>query len=163
MKVRACAGDDFAAVYSIQLQCPQAAQWRREDYLHLARAPGGTILVAELDAAQPPELVGFAAFHRVMDEAELRNIAIDPAHQRKGIARALLAAGIRALQEFGVRQLFLEVRASNQPARAFYAAAGFRLLYTRRDYYRDPVDDAWVMARTISPLIFSPAKSHDPA
>ena len=151
MKVRAFAGDDLAAVYAIQLKCPQAAQWRQEDYLHLARDPGGTILVAEIEGANLPEVAGFAVFHRVMDEAELRNIAVDPSHQRRGIARALLAAGVRALQESGVRQLFLEVRASNQPALAFYRSAGFQLLYTRRDYYHDPVEDALVMACDITP------------
>jgi ribosomal-protein-alanine N-acetyltransferase len=151
MKVRACVGNDVAAVYAIQLKCPQAGQWRLEDYLHLAGDPGATILVAELEAANPPEVAGFAVFHRVMEEAELRNIAIDPAHQRKGIARALLEVGIRTMQEFGVRRLFLEVRASNHPALALYASAGFQLLYTRHDYYWNPVEDGLVMACDITP------------
>ncbi|HMD85028.1 MAG TPA: ribosomal protein S18-alanine N-acetyltransferase [Terriglobia bacterium] len=151
MKVRAFAGDDVAAVYAIQLKCPQAAQWRQEDYLHLAGDPGGTILVAELEDANPPAIAGFAVFHRVMDEAELRNIAITPSHQRKGIARSLLETGIRTLRESGVRQLFLEVRASNHPAVAFYASAGFQLLYTRHDYYQNPVEDALVMVCDITP------------
>jgi ribosomal-protein-alanine N-acetyltransferase len=93
-----------------------------------------------------------------MDEAELRNIAVDPPHQRKGIARALLAEGIRTLQQAGVRQLFLEVRASNQPALAFYAAAGFQLLYTRHNYYHDPVEDALVMACDISAILSPPSR-----
>lgn len=149
MKVRACADHDLAAIYAIQLKCPQTGQWRQEDYLHLAGDSGGTILVAEVEDANPPEVAGFAVFYRVMDEAELRNIAIDPTHQRKGIARALLAVGIRTMQDFGVRRLFLEVRASNQPALAFYASAGFQLLYTRHDYYHDPAEDALVMTRDI--------------
>ena len=158
MKIRAFTPADLAAVYAIQLKCPQAAQWRQEDYLHLARDPLGTILVAEAEAASSPEVAGFAAFHRVMDEAELRNMAVDPAHQRKGIARALLTAGIRTLQESGVRRLFLEVRASNQPALAFYASVGFQLLYTRHDYYHDPVEDALVMARDIPAILPPPSR-----
>jgi ribosomal-protein-alanine N-acetyltransferase len=151
MKIRACADDDLAAIYAIQLKCPKAAQWRQEDYGHLARDPLGTILVAEVEDANLPRVVGFAAFHRVMDEAELRNIAIDPLHQCKGLARALLAAGVRTLQEFGIVRIFLVVRASNQPALAFYRAAGFQLLYTRHDYYHDPVEDALVMVCDIAP------------
>jgi ribosomal-protein-alanine N-acetyltransferase len=158
MKVRACADDDLAAVYAIQLKCPQAAQWRAEDYLHLARDPGGTVLVAELAAANLPEVAGFVVFHRVMDEAELRNIAVNPVHQRKGIARALLEAGIRTLRESGARRLSLEVRASNQPALAFYASAGFQLLYTRHDYYPNPVEDALVMARDITAILSPPLR-----
>ena len=149
MKIRPFDDADLAAIHAIQLQCPQAAQWRPEDYLLLARVRGGTVLVAEIAGANPPEVAGFVAFHRVMDEAELRNLAVHPAHQRKGIARALVEAGFRALQASGARRLFLEVRASSQPALAFYASTGFQLLYTRRDYYENPVEDARVMARDI--------------
>jgi ribosomal-protein-alanine N-acetyltransferase len=158
MKVRAFADADLTAVFAIQLTCPHAAQWREADYLQLAGDPLGTMLVAEGETATSPEVTGFAAFHRVMDEAELRNIAVAPSHQRKGIARALFAEGIRTLQESGVRQLFLEVRASNQPALAFYAAAGFQLLYTRRDYYHNPVEDALVMACDISAILSPPLR-----
>jgi ribosomal-protein-alanine N-acetyltransferase len=150
MRVRPYTPDDLPAIYAIQLQCPQSAQWHEEDYRELAREPGGMILVAEIEVANLPALAGFAAFFQVLDETELRNIAIDPAQQRRGIGRALLAAGIHALWELGVHQVYLEVRASNQPALAFYSAAGFRPLYTRRDYYHDPAEDALVMARDIA-------------
>ena len=158
MTIRASTLNDLAAVFAIQLRCPHAAQWRQEDYLQLAGDPLGTILVAELGIENPPEVAGFAAFHRVMDEAELRNIAVAPSHQRKGIARALFAEGIRTLQQAGVRQLFLEVRASNHPALAFYAAARFQLLYTRRNYYHDPMEDAFVMACDISAILSPPSR-----
>ena len=55
------------------------------------------------------------------------------------------------MQEAGVCRLYLEVRASNHPALALYASAGFQLLYTRHDYYQDPVEDARVMACDITP------------
>jgi len=151
MKIRPFYDDDPAAIYSIQLKCPQAAQWRSEDYFQLAHDLLGTVLMAEVDVANLPQVAGFAAFHRVIDEAELRNMAVDPLHQRRGIARALLAAGILELQANGVSRIFLEVRASNQPATAFYASMGFRLMYTRRDYYHDPAADALVMACDITP------------
>jgi len=149
MKVRGFADADLAAVYAIQLKCPQAAQWREEDYFQLARGSGGLILVAE--TADAVAVTGFAAFHRVLDEAEIRNIAVNPRHQRRGIARALLQEGIRALKISGVRRLFLEVRASNLPARAFYVSAGFQLLHSRRDYYQNPIEDALMMACDIAP------------
>jgi len=152
MRIRAFAEDDVAAIHAIQMQSPQAAQWRQEDYVQLARDSGATILVAEVDGANRPEVAGFVVFHRVGDEAELRNIAIGPAHQRRGFARMLLEAGILRLQKSGTCRLFLEVRASNQPALAFYREAGFKVLYSRRDYYRDPVEDALVMARDMASL-----------
>ena len=149
--IRPFVDTDLDALYRIQILCPQAAQWRREDYLQLARDPGGVFLVAEVEDGDRPGLAGFTAFHHVADEAELRNIAIDPRHQRKGVARALLAAGIGTLQKLGTRRLFLEVRRSNLPALAFYETAGFQVIYTRRNYYHDPEEDALVMAKSVAP------------
>jgi [ribosomal protein S18]-alanine N-acetyltransferase len=146
MTIRLCNDGDRASIFAIQSKCPQAAQWRLEDYRQLGRDSLGIILVAEINNEHLPVLAGFAAFHRVLDEAELRNMAVDPEHQRKGIARALLAEGIRTLAIQGVSRLFLEVRASNQPAISLYRSADFRLMNTRRNYYHDPDEDAWVMA-----------------
>jgi ribosomal-protein-alanine N-acetyltransferase len=112
----------------------------------LAGSLGGVILVAEADTGTSPAVVGFAAFHRVDDEAELRNVAVDPAHQRRGIARRLLAEGIREMREAGARRIFLEVRASNLAARALYASMGFTTGAVRKRYYRDPEEDAVVMS-----------------
>jgi ribosomal-protein-alanine N-acetyltransferase len=151
MNVRPFSDDDLATIYAIQLKCPQAAQWRIEDYVQLAHDPLGTVVVGEVYDANLPLIAGFAAFHRVIDEAELRNMAVDPSHQRKGIARALLSAGILDLQANGVSRIFLEVRASNQPALALYGSMGFRLSHTRCDYYHDPAEDALVMACDITP------------
>jgi [ribosomal protein S18]-alanine N-acetyltransferase len=151
MNIRPCNDDDFSAIHTVQLKCLKAAQWRQEDYAQLAHDPLGMVLVAEMEDERPPRVAGFAAFHRVLDEAELRNMAVDPSQQRKGIARALLAAGIHTLKANGVARLFLEVRSSNQPAIALYSSADFRLTHTRRDYYRDPAEDALVMARDLAP------------
>ncbi len=151
MRIRSFAGDDVAAIHAIQQQCPQAAQWKPEDYLGLAREPGAVILVAELELSNALEVAGFAAFHQVLDEAELRNLAVHPSHQRKGVASVLLGSVILRLRESGAKTLYLEVRPSNQPARVFYASVGSRLDYTRSNYYRNPAEDALVMALEISP------------
>ncbi len=150
MKIRACGSDDLASIYAIQLKCLQAAQWRLEDYRQLLYDPLGLILVATIEDANPSRVAGFAALHRVMDEAELRNMAVDLEDQRTGIARALLAEGCRILKTQGVARLFLEVRASNQPAIGLYRSTGFKLMNTRRDYYHDPDEDALVMACMVS-------------
>ena len=146
MRIRSAKGDDLETIVSIQRETPRAAQWTKADYASLADDPLGLILVAELDTTTPPTLVGFAVFHRVIAEAELRNMAVAPAHQRQGVGRELLAEGRRRLGEQGVRQIFLEVRASNIPAQRLYYSAGFTLRFRRRDYYGDPPEDALVLA-----------------
>lgn len=150
MKIRAFARDDVAAVQAIQIKCPPAAQWHMEDYLRLADDPYGMVLVAELATVNAPEVVGFSAFYRVIEEAELRNLAVGPTCQRQGIARALLEEGTHKLRETGVQRIFLEVRASNHPALELYTSLRFKLLSTRKDYYQNPVEDALVMALDIT-------------
>jgi [ribosomal protein S18]-alanine N-acetyltransferase len=150
MRIRPFTDQDLAAIYAIQVQCPLAGQWKQQDYLELAHEPGGSIFVAELDLSDQPLIAGFAAIQQILDEAELRNLVVHSSHRRNGIGRALLENLIRRLQESGAKELYLEVRPSNQPARAFYAAAGFKLQYTRPDYYRNPGEDALVMALDIT-------------
>jgi ribosomal-protein-alanine N-acetyltransferase len=159
MGIRAFRIEDLAALYAVQLKCPQAAQWREDDYLELSRDANSTVLLAEIEATGFTAVAGYAVFYRTVDEAELRNIAIDPSQRRKGLARALLAAGFRALQDGGVRQLFLEVRSFNQSAISLYTSMEFHPLYTRHDYYHDPIEDALVMARDLAPAPAPPAHS----
>ena len=146
MRIRNATAADLEAIVSIQNMTLQAARWTQADYASWVGDPSGLILVAELDSATPPRVVGFAAFHRLLDEAELRNMAVDPAYQRRGVGRELLAQGRRRLSEQGVRRIYLEVRPSNLPALRLYNSEGFGLHSRRKDYYADPPEDALVLS-----------------
>jgi ribosomal-protein-alanine N-acetyltransferase len=150
MRIRKFCQEDLAAIIGIQSKTPQASQWTQADYAILAGDPLGLILVAELDTITPPKIMGFVAFHCVIDEAAIRNLAVDPAHQRQGAGRELLAEGRRRLLEQGAKQIYLEVRASNMPALQLYYAAGFSLCSRRRDYYSDPREDGLVLSLNLS-------------
>ncbi len=80
------------------------------------------------------ELCGFAVFRQVLDEAEVLNIAVVPAHCRKGFGRRLLRAGLDLLAD-RARCVHLEVRAGNAPAIALYRSEGFQRVGLRRNYY----------------------------
>ena len=134
------------SILAIQNKAAGAARWQEADYLRLASEPGGMILVAELESMTPPRVLGFAAFQRLIDEAELRNIAVDPEHQRQGVGRALIHEARKALLQMGTKRVFLEVRKSNHPAVRLYYSAGFALLSERKEYYRDPPEDAYILS-----------------
>jgi ribosomal-protein-alanine N-acetyltransferase len=162
MHIRKAQEDDLEAIMRIQGKAPKAAQWTVADYANLISDPLGLVLIAELASTSPPTLAGFAAFHYVMDEAELRNMAVDPAHQRQGVGRELVAEGRRRLLELAVRRIFLEVRASNSVAQRLYFSAGFRLRSRRRDYYRDPPEDALILALELTPAREASAPNRNP-
>lgn len=157
MKIRQFSREDLSAILAIQAKCLQAARWLEGDYLRLADEPGGLILVAELETMTPGKLLGFAAFHRVIDEAELRNIAVDPEHQHQAVGKALLAEGNKRLRQAGGKRVFLEVRASNRPALELYFSMGFGVRSLRKDYYHDPREDALILALELFPPATLPA------
>ena len=157
MKVRQFEKQDMAEILAIQARNPLAAQWPEIEYTHLAADPRGTFLVGELETMEPVKVLGFAAFYRIIDEAELRNIAVDPAHYNHGVGRALLAEGRRRLLEAGAKRIFLEVRQSNRAALALYYSIGFGLHSQRKDYYHDPREDAFVLSLELFPPAVVPA------
>ena len=162
MKIRQFSREDLRTVLAIQARCPEAARWKEADYAALVHDPGVLFLVAELETMDPPKILGFAVFHRVMDEVELRNLAVDPDHQEQGVGKALLVEGRRRLIESGARRVFLEARASNSPALRLYYALGFWMHSRRMDYYRDPTEDALVLCWEYFPPAVTPSPYSSP-
>ncbi len=79
-------------------------------------------------------------------EAELSNLAVDPAHRRQGVGQRLVAFVLGEYQELEVSLLWLRVRRSNTRAISFYTACGFRKRGEFRKYYDHPREDALIMA-----------------
>ncbi|HEV8510068.1 MAG TPA: ribosomal protein S18-alanine N-acetyltransferase [Gemmatimonadales bacterium] len=94
-------------------------------------------------------IAGYVVALDVADEGEILNLAVAAAGRRHGLGRALVEHVLAALSERGASQVYLEVRESNAPARALYAAHGFKEVGRRRGYYRRPVEDAIVLRAAI--------------
>jgi [ribosomal protein S18]-alanine N-acetyltransferase len=72
--------------------------------------------------------------------AELVSVAVEPAARGRGVASALLDSALRRLARRGAGRLNLVVRATNEPARAFYEKYGFRRIRIVPGYYQDGGD-----------------------
>lgn len=151
MRIRVADKDDLRTIIALQQKSPETAHWNEGDYERLMEDPGGKILVADLPTMDPPKILGFAAFHRIIDEVELRNMSVDPDHRHQGVGRALLEAARDRMLQAGAKRVFLEVRASNKPALSLYYSIGFAIHSRRADYYRDPQEDALVLALELYP------------
>ena len=89
------------------------------------------------------EVIGFLAIQENLFEAEVLQIAVKKAYQGQGIASALFE--ILPTD----KEIFLEVRNSNQIAQAFYKKEKMAVIAERKSYYHDPVEDAIIMKREI--------------
>ena len=94
-------------------------------------------------------LVGYMLAILIPDEAHLGNIAVHPDWRGKGIGQMLLDDLLVESARVGVKRLTLEVRESNVKARKFYYDNEFIDVAIRRNYYRNPVEDAMVMLRSL--------------
>lgn len=119
--------------------------WSRSSFASLVAQPGVCFLVA----GEPGEVLGYAVAYHAADEAELANLSVAPQARRQGVGRMLLDAVIATVAPLGVSQLWLEVRASNDPARALYRSYGFSEAGVRKRYYDRPTEDAIVMRCSI--------------
>ena len=94
-------------------------------------------------------VVGYIGSQSVMGESDMMNVAVHPDHRRKGYAEALVLALIEELKKQGNTSLALEVRASNEPAKALYEKLGFSLVGRRPNYYRNPREDALILKKVL--------------
>jgi len=92
-------------------------------------------------AVAATDVVGALVAWHVADEVTIVDVAVLPARRREGHGRALVAELLAWTASAGERRLvLLEVRVSNTPARALYAALGFEEVNVRRGYYGDGED-----------------------
>ena len=100
-----------------------------------------------LVALDKDQVVGYVGSQTVLGETDMMNIAIHPDYRKQGIASALINALIETLKERGSHSLMLEVRSSNEPAKSLYFKIGFESVGIRRNYYRNPKEDALILRK----------------
>ena len=98
--------------------------------------------------AQEGEMVaGYIGSQTVLGETDMMNVAVHPDFRRRGIAEALVKRLVEDLQAMESHCLTLEVRASNAPAIALYEKLGFSQIGRRKNYYRNPREDALILRK----------------
>ena len=100
-----------------------------------------------LVALDDDRVAGYVGSQSVMGESDMMNVAVHPDYRRQGIAEKLCLSLVEALRGKGNHSLTLEVRASNAPAKALYEKLGFQQVGLRKNYYRNPREDALILRK----------------
>lgn len=144
--IRPMTASDLDRVLSLSESLPEAPHWPRSAWLHAIHPESTPCRIALVAVGlQPGPILGFAVASLLPPQAELETIAVASESQRMGIGKSLFQALNVRLKAAGVGELQVEVRASNQPALAFYRALGFVKTGFRPGYYADPIEDAVLM------------------
>jgi ribosomal-protein-alanine N-acetyltransferase len=95
-------------------------------------------------------VVGYIVARETAGELHINNVAIRHEYRKRGLGAWLLGRVIENGQNLEVSVAYLEVRASNEGARALYEKSGFRVIARRPNYYTDPPEDALVMSLSLT-------------
>lgn len=141
--IRPATLEDVDAVATIEARS-FSNPWHSQTFRSLISQARAHILVAE-----DPELgvMGYAVAWWVLEQGELANLAVTEAVQGRGVGSALLDRLLSDAKASGVETLFLEVRISNTRAQALYLSRGFAQVAFRKDYYRNPREDARILVK----------------
>ncbi len=93
------------------------------------------------------EIVGYCGMQIVLDQGFITNVAVLQNHRKCGIGKALIEQLLNYAKQQNLSFVTLEVRVSNLAAISLYDKMGFKNMGTRKNFYRDPTEDAYIMTR----------------
>ncbi len=151
--IRLMTGRDLDEVVELEVAA-QLSAWGIDGYEAELTNEDAIVRVIDASLLELPSLVNhriaaFAAARVVVDELHITNIAVRQEARGRGLGGLLVRHLMQSALQRGVRWAVLEVRESNTHARRLYERHGFEITGRRHSYYRNPPEDALIMARLI--------------
>jgi ribosomal-protein-alanine N-acetyltransferase len=155
-------GNDFVVVPMEERDIPQVAAidklsfanpWSAGSYryeLVTNRASHFWVLLAPAPETER-QVVGYAGFWLIVDEAHIGTLAVQPLWRRRGLGEKLLATLLCQARDLGAVMATLEVRAGNLAAQHLYQRHGFAEVGRRKKYYQDNGEDALLLTVKFQP------------
>lgn len=121
----------LAALHAAIFKAPWDQPWSAQSLAEILAMPGahGWLMISDTTP------IGFMLARFALDEGEILLTGIVPGARRQGHAQRLMRVLIDHAREAGIRTLFLEHAAGNEPAGVLYGRFGFAPIGRRRAYY----------------------------
>lgn len=140
--------DDIAEMETICFAHP----WSRDSIMQeITSNEMAHYIVAVMDG----RVIGYVGVWQILDEGHITNVAVRPEYRGNHIGSTLIGVMIELGNRIGMVRFTLEVRSSNEPAKALYRNFGFKEAGLRKGYYEDNGEDAVIMWRNP----YEPAKN----
>jgi ribosomal-protein-alanine N-acetyltransferase len=139
-EIRALHASDLDAIDAVERRS-YVVPWSRSMFSSELAKSGSITLGALSDG----ELLGYLVTARHAAVWHIMNVAVEPSHRGRGIAKALFARMFELTRHEVGCAYTLEVRVSNTAAITLYTALGFASHGLRPGYYTDNGEDALIM------------------
>ena len=150
---------DIMAVKNIEIEA-RLEPWSVDDYLKEIQMKDSFQMVVK----ERGKIVGFliarlittlneisiSTDYEELFDVELYNLAVQTSVQGQGIGQRLFDAFISEINTSKVKTVWLEVRRSNLDAIRFYKKNGFRPVGERKNFYKSPLENAYIMRLDLS-------------
>jgi ribosomal-protein-alanine acetyltransferase len=145
--IRVAERGDLDGILKLQSTCTQVLNWSEGLWQHLLQDTAASVGLRGIWVAViESEVVGFAVLGGAAEFAELEMVVVAAGVREQGIGRAFCQEAMYWAAKRGAATMELEVRTSNRAALALYESLGFARQGVRQEYYREPVEDAVLMA-----------------
>jgi ribosomal-protein-alanine N-acetyltransferase len=145
VQIREMTHDDLSMVSDIERRSYEFP-WSHGVFRDCLLAGYQTIVLLRGD-----RVAGYGVLSVAAGEAHILNICVDPDHRSRGYGEKLIDEMLYRARTASVRQIFLEVRPSNERALALYRKKGFHQVANRPAYYQanQGREDAAVLAKKL--------------
>ena len=126
--------DYIEQIFNLEKDIFKNSAFSKESTENLVKADNSFIYVYLTDK----KICGYLMVLDSIDVYEILAIATVEEYRNKGIAQELL-------NKIKTKDIFLEVRKSNEKAINFYKKNNFKQISIRKGYYSDPTEDAIIM------------------
>lgn len=142
--VRLAYKEDIRGMYAIE-KSSFATPWSIDAFAENFFNNCSIYVLAEYEG----RIIGFGGMQVILDEAHVMNVAVHGSKRRLGAATKMMELMFITAEKRGAKEMFLEVRSSNEPAKALYEKLGFKKLGVRKKYYSDNGEDAVIMKKKL--------------
>lgn len=138
--IRKMTAEDIEGVLEVECEA-FSTPWTKRLFYDEVNNPHTVYFVC----CEEEKIAAYGGMWHVVDEGQITNIAVKKAFRNRGIGSMILNELINWAKDNEIAVIGLEVRAGNEEALALYRKFGFEAVGRRKNYYREPVEDAVLM------------------
>ncbi|MBQ0009103.1 MAG: ribosomal protein S18-alanine N-acetyltransferase [Firmicutes bacterium] len=146
IKYRLAKQEDFEQVLEIENECFKQPYTGKELEYEFNENPVNKIIVAEFEE----KIIGFIDFLITFNSSTIMQVAVTNKFRGQGIATQLLSEMEHSFPkeiDDVVETITLEVRESNEAAKALYLKNGYELVVVKKNYYKDGENALYMLKR----------------